>query len=291
MNKYTKIIFKLIILISIVFQSSCNSNLLNQQFDGDRAYNDVAYQLSLGPRIPGSTGHRQIIEWIYSSLVEAGWQVESQQSAYEGIYINNIIAKRGEGNSWVILGAHFDTRMYADQDPEPENRTKPVPGANDGASGVSVLFELARIIPKDIDREIWLVFFDAEDNGGIDGTDWALGSQYFVDNLTGQPDAVVVLDMIGDKDLDIYIEKSSNQELVAEIWEIAEKLGHEEFIDQPKYHMIDDHTAFLLDGIPAIDIIDFDYPYWHTVEDTLDKVSSESLQIVGETIFMWLMDE
>jgi Iap family predicted aminopeptidase len=151
--------------------------------------------------------------------------------------------------------------------------------------------ELARIIPENFSKEVWLVFFDAEDNGGIDGLDWAMGSRLFVENLQGKPEAVVIVDMVGDKDLNLFIEQSSDQDLVAEIWEMAEELGHIEFINQPKYHLIDDHTAFLLEGIPAVDIIDFEYPYWHTVDDTLDKVSSLSLQIVGETIFAWLVSK
>jgi Zn-dependent M28 family amino/carboxypeptidase len=134
-----------------------------------------------------------------------------------------------------------------------------------------------------------LVFFDAEDNGRIEGWDWILGSRAFVDQLAGQPDAVVIVDMIGDADLNIKMETSSTLSLVVEIWEQANALGYSDhFIPRPGYRILDDHTPFLQAGIPAVDIIDFDYPYWHTTEDTIDKISAQSLQVVGETLLAWL---
>jgi len=134
-----------------------------------------------------------------------------------------------------------------------------------------------------------LVFFDAEDNGKIPGWDWILGSQAFVNELQGQPDAVIIVDMIGDADLNVMMERNSDTTLMAELWGQAAALGFSDhFIAVPGYAMLDDHTPFLEAGIPAVDIIDFDYPYWHTTDDTLDKVSAESLQIVGETILAWL---
>jgi glutaminyl-peptide cyclotransferase len=210
-----------------------------------------------------------------------------------GQTIQNVIGKRdgvGDSNrSWIIIGAHFDTRIYADEDPDPDKRTQPVPGANDGASGVAVLLELARILPVDLKQDIWLVFFDAEDNGNIPGWDWIMGSRYFVNSLQGKPNAAIIVDMIGDADLNIYLERGSDKELSAEIWSVAADLGYSQFIPFPKYNILDDHVPFLEAGIRAIDIIDFDYPYWHTTEDTLDKVSSESLEAVGETLRVWLL--
>ncbi|OQX63222.1 MAG: hypothetical protein B5M51_05260 [Anaerolinea sp. 4484_236] len=188
----------------------------------------------------------------------------------------------------VILGAHYDCRIYADHDPDLSKRKQAVLGANDGASGVAVLLELARSIPKE-SASIWLVFFDAEDNGNIPGWDWILGSRAFVEGYEIAPQAVVIVDMIGDADLNIYKEKNSNPELTAEIWAQAAELGYEDvFIPEEKWGMLDDHTPFLEAGIPAMDIIDFDYPYWHTTADTTDKISAQSLQAVGDTILGWL---
>ncbi|MEW5828997.1 MAG: M28 family peptidase, partial [Chloroflexota bacterium] len=188
----------------------------------------------------------------------------------------------------VILGAHYDSRRVADQDPDPSKRDRPVPGANDGASGVAVLLEIARVLPAD-SLPVWLVFFDAEDDGDLPGSDWILGSRAFADSLTVRPQAVVIVDMIGDADLNLYQERNSDPALTQAIWSQAAALGYETaFIPQPKYRMLDDHIPFKQLGLTVVDIIDFDYPYWHTTKDTPDKVSAESLQIVGETLLRWI---
>ena len=260
-------------------------------FDGQRAYADVQTQVAFGPRSPGTDGHAQIVAWMRAELESAGWQVEVQESEALGHPVQNIVAKRGDASPQIILGAHYDSRMFADNDPDPANHTQPVPAANDGASGVAVLLELARTLPKD-SVPTWLVFFDAEDNGRIEGWDWILGSREFVKNNVLQPRAVVVIDMIGDADLNIYKERNSNAGLTDEIWGVANSLGYEkQFIAEYKYSMEDDHTPFLEAGIPAVDIIDFDYPYWHTVGDTTDKVSAESLEVVGKTLWTWITQQ
>lgn len=260
-------------------------------FDGQRAYADVETQVAFGPRIPGSPGHGQIVEWMQTELESAGWTVEIQESEAMGHPIKNVVAKKSEDAPQIILGAHYDTRMYADGDVDPANHTKPVPGGNDGASGVAVLLELARTLPE-ATPPIWLVFFDAEDNGRIEGWDWILGSREFVKNNPVQPQAVIIVDMIGDADLNIYRESNSNVQLTDEIWNTAREIGYPHiFIDEYRHSMLDDHTPFLEAGIPAIDIIDFDYPYWHTLEDTPDKVSAESLKAVGDTLLAWIMGQ
>jgi Iap family predicted aminopeptidase len=260
-------------------------------FDGLRAYGDVLTQVAFGARTPGSEGHAKIQKWMRDELVEAGWQVEVQASEASGHRIENIIAKRKDEHPRIIIGAHYDSRMFADNDPDPSLRTTAVAGANDGASGVAVLLELARTLPPD-SADVWLVFFDAEDNGNIEGWDWILGSREFVQNNPFRPRAVVIVDMIGDADLNIYKEINSNPALTNEIWETAKSLGYEnKFIPEFKHSMIDDHKPFLEAGIPAIDIIDFDYPYWHTTQDTPDKVSAESLEIVGRTLWTWVTQQ
>ncbi|HWQ46703.1 MAG TPA: M28 family peptidase [Longilinea sp.] len=258
------------------------------QFNGERAYQDILYQLELGPRTPESPGHAEIIEWITTNLQEYGWEVQIQQDTVMGHPIENIVAHRGSGSPIILIGAHYDTRFIADQDPDPQNTTTPVPGANDGASGVAVLLELARTLPNDLDREIWLVFFDAEDQGRIDDWNWILGSTSYVENMTTNPDAVVIIDMIGDSDLNIPMERNSTPALTDSIWQTAEELGYAQyFIQEPGYSMLDDHTPFLNAGISAVDIIDFDYPYWHTTQDTAANVSAHSLQVVGDTLLQW----
>lgn len=258
-------------------------------FDSQRAYEDVIYQVSLGPRTPGSAAHSQAVEWMKNVLEKNGWKVSVQETTQNGQPVRNVIASRGEGSPWRIIGAHFDSRMKADNDPDPANHNQPVPAANDGASGVAVLLELARVLPKDVPGQVWLAFFDSEDQGRLPGWDWILGSRAFAAALDGAPDAVVIVDMIGDADLNIYQERNSDPQITQELWETAASLGYEkQFIPELKYSMLDDHTPFLEKGIRAVDIIDFDYPYWHTVADTPDKVSAESLEAVGSTVLHWL---
>jgi len=257
-------------------------------FDGQRALADVETQVAFGPRTPGSTGHARVIEWMREELSYAGWESRIQSAEMLGHQIQNVIAYRGNEKPTIIIAAHYDTRLFADNDPDPAKRLEPVPGANDGASGVAVLLELARVLPED-SEPTWLVFFDAEDNGRIQGWDWILGSQAFVAELDFRPEAVVIVDMIGDADQNIYVERNSDPALVQEIWGVAAELGYEQaFIPEPKYSILDDHTPFLQAGIPAVDIIDFDYPYYHTISDTIDKVSAQSLQTVGETLQGWI---
>ncbi len=258
------------------------------KFDGQRALQDVAYQVSLGARTPGSAAHAKVREWLRGELEAAGWRVEEQSAERMGQPIHNVVAYRSAAPPKIMLAAHYDSRLLADRDPDPEMQSHPVPGANDGASGVAVLLELARVLPRD-DASIWLVFFDAEDNGNIPGWDWILGSRAFVETNDIRPEAVIILDMIGDADLNIYIEKNSDAKLTAAIWAQAAQLGYEAaFIPEARYSMLDDHTPFLEAGIPAVDIIDFDYPFWHTTSDTTEKVSRQSLQIVGDTIQAWV---
>lgn len=260
-------------------------------FDGQRAYADVQTQVDFGPRFPDTDGHAKVQAWIQTELESAGWKAQTQSSEALGHRVENILAGRTDEAPQIIIGAHYDSRMFADNDPDPANHSKPVPAANDGASGVAVLLELARSLPEET-VPVWLVFFDAEDNGRIEGWDWILGSREFVKLNAVQPQAVIVLDMIGDADLNIYKERNSDPALTDAIWAAAKGLGYEkQFIPELNYSMLDDHTPFLDVGIPAVDIIDFDYPYWHTVQDTPDKVSAESLQAVGETMRAWVIQQ
>lgn len=260
-------------------------------FDGARAYQDVKTQVAFGPRIPGTPAHAKTVEWIKQQLESAGWSVEIQQTELMGHPIQNIRAYRGEAAPQIILGAHYDTRIYASRDPDPARQTQPVPGADDGASGVAVLLELARTLPSD-GPPVWLVFFDAEDNGEIPGWDWLLGSKAFVAGMKVKPKAMVLLDMVGQENLSIPMESYSDPALRAEIWDTAAKLGYGSiFVPRTKYSIEDDHLPFINAGIPAVDIIDIDYPYWHTTSDLPEHVSARSLQIVGEVVSAWVQGQ
>lgn len=264
-------------------------------FSGEEALAHVATQLDFGPRITGSEGHKAAGDWVVRELSEAGWEVYIQPfEPLETVEARNILAVNGSGPA-VIIGAHYDTRIFADADPNPARRDQPVHGGNDGASGVAVLMELARSLNVTASgKTVCLVFFDAEDNGRIPGWDWILGSRFFVSRIEAlpkcsEPEFAVIVDMIGDADQQVYREQNSTEFLVDAIWATAAELGYGEWIvNEPRFSMTDDHTPFLEAGIPALDMIDFDYPYWHTVDDTLDKVSAESLARIGRTLEAWL---
>lgn len=295
---YASFIIILAFSVVIAFRLGRNKDFqsVDLQFDGDRAFEHIKYQVSLGPRTPESQAHAEVVKWIEAELKKAGWNTTQQDFTSLEHPLVNIIGRRDVENGsdvpWIILGAHYDSRLMADRDPKSELRSHAVPGANDGASGVAVLLELARVLPKDLPINVWLVFFDGEDNGNIPGWDWILGSRGFVERLEGKPDAAIIVDMIGDSDLNIYYEKNSDPELSKEIWAIADDLAYSgQFIPLENHRILDDHIPFLEAGIKAVDIIDFNYPYWHTTEDTLEKVSPVSLRIVGETLRQWLIQE
>lgn len=259
-------------------------------FDGQQALRYAQKLMSFGDRIPGSPQIQETAHFIQSELTRDGWSVTFQDFVHQSTHLRNIIAKNSDLPPDVIIAAHYDTRALSDQETDPALQALPVPGADDGTSGTAVLMELARVFQSK-NLNLWLVFFDGEDQGHIHDWDWSVGAQYFADHLASKPDAVVVIDMIGDSDLNVYREKQSTMELTDEIWNTAQSLGFEnQIIDEEKYTMIDDHLPFLRLGIPSCLMIDFDYPYWHTRADTLDKISGESLYAIGQTLLTWLKD-
>lgn len=261
-------------------------------FNGDTAYQQVLGQVALGPRPTGSEAGWATGDYILAELQKTGWLTETQEFIFKGVKGRNIIAKRGSGPI-IIVGAHYDTRPAADKDPDPAKQGEWIEGANDGASGVAVLLELARVLDTDkLQNEVWLTFFDAEDRGKLDGWPFSVGARYMAQNLIVTPQSMVLVDMIGDADQNIYLEGNSTPALRDEIWAVAAELGYEQYIiPQPKHTIIDDHIPFLERGIPAVDMIDFDYPFWHTTADTADKVAPLSLERVGRTLEVWLEEK
>jgi glutaminyl-peptide cyclotransferase len=267
------------------------------KFDGKEALGYLRDQCDLGPRDPGSEGHQKCKEYLLDMLRGYGSLVKTQEFVYHDtsqdtkLELTNIIASfYPERRQRVLLCAHWDTRPFADRDPDSSLRQEPILGANDGASGVAVLLEMARIVSQK--RPKWgvdIVLFDGEDYGQEgDLEKFCLGSKHFAKNRGGyQPQFGILLDMIGDRDLDVYKEGHSvryAQKTVDLVWAAARRLELECFRDSTKYFMYDDHIPLLEARIPCIDLIDFDYPYWHTTQDTPDKCSPESLQKMGEVL-------
>jgi len=288
------------ILLHLLFLSillyGCSSSSL-PKFDGEKAFAYLSEQCQFGPRYPGSAGHDRTRKYLLdklsfqTNLVKTQDFVYFDQSQKVKLELTNIISSfYPEKKERVLLSAHWDTRPLADQDPDTAMRSKPVLGANDGASGVAVLLEIARIISQR--KPKWgmdIVFFDGEDWGSEDDLDkFCLGSKYFAENKGGyQPKFGILLDMVGDKELTFYQEGYSStyaKEIVDLVWSRAKSLGLACFKDSVKHFVYDDHLPLLSAGIPCIDLIDFDYPYWHTTQDTPDKCSPESLQKIGDLL-------
>jgi Zn-dependent M28 family amino/carboxypeptidase len=257
-------------------------------FEAKQAYMRVLEQCGFGPRPTGSINNRLLGDYLVATLEGYGWLVEVQEFTHQDVPVRNVIARKGKGPV-VILGAHYDTRPFADYDPL-ETQGQYILGANDGGSGVAVLLELARVLDMDqVPYEVRLAFFDAEDRGHLDGWPFSVGAQQYAAALDVTPEYVIVVDMVGDQNQVLYWEGQSDRELSAQIWTVAAELGYEQFfVPEVRWQIIDDHVPFVQRGWRAIDIIDFEYPYWHTTQDTADKVSAESLGRIGHVLEVFL---
>jgi glutaminyl-peptide cyclotransferase len=264
-------------------------------FDGQSAYRYLEKQCSFGPRPPGSQAHSQTKGYLVSELSKFADSVEELpcEAVYDGARyeFTNILAHFVPGaKKRVILAAHWDTRPVADQEIDPEKAKKPILGANDGASGVAILLELARMFKtKQPPVGVDILLTDGEDLGEFEKGGFCFGSKAFAKDLKGDEwEYGILLDMVGEKGVKIPKEGHSETEapkVVEKVWSVGRELGHGSvFVDEYQRPIYDDHVAFLGKGIPMIDLIDFDYAYWHTLDDTPDKCSAESLKAVGEVV-------
>jgi len=311
----------------VVSMTACNTNTKSEQqnqekpdvkqvnvpvFNADSAYMFIEKQLSFGPRVPNTKAHRECGDWMVSTLKRYNATVVEQKTklrAFDGTMLDarNIIGSfNPDSPSRVLLCAHWDSRPWADHDPDPANRKKPVPAANDGASGVAVLLEIARqMSTNNPGLGVDIVFFDAEDYGetqdmqGAYEHAWALGSQYWAANphVPGYSARFgILLDMVGAKDAVFTQEQISRYyapNILKNVWSTADRLGYGNlFVNKNSGPITDDHTYVNeITRIPTIDIIDYQddrekgfFDYWHTIEDDLDKISKETLKGVGQTV-------
>lgn len=285
------------LLLAVAAIGSCGRPAV--AFEGKRAFEWLTRQVEMGPRVPGTASHDSCFAFLVSTLRGFTPHVDTDTFHYHSpalkkeVKLLNVVARfRPEIEQRILLGAHWDTRAWADRDPVPARRTLPVPGANDGASGVAVLLELARHLgdryPPTVGVDI--VLFDGEDLGTEeDPNGWFRGSHRYVEWTSDQtpPLFVIVIDMVGKKDLALHWEGHSREQasnIVDLVWEEARALGVRSFRSDVKHTVFDDHIPFLNAGIPAINVIDFDYPEWHTTRDTPDKCSPESLEGVGRVL-------
>jgi peptidase M28-like protein len=265
-------------------------------FDGKRAYEHVRELVAIGPRPAGSAAADRTRTYITLHLKSLGLVAEEQPFTGETpigpirmINLRAVLAATSGTTTGprLIIAGHYDTKLF---------KEFPFVGANDGGSSTAVLLELASALKdRRFALPIELLFFDGEESViEWKDLDHTYGSRYYVDQARkteGLKDirALVLVDMVGDRDLKILREPGSTAWLTDTIWNTAKRLKRTEFVDEP-FPVEDDHVPFLQAGVPAVDLIDLDYPAWHTAEDTLDKVAPQSLQAVGDVLLAALPD-
>jgi len=323
----------IILLASLAAPASASSEVcltINElEFDGQNANESVTIQVEFGPRLPGSNASKELRDWFMETRPAFDWTLDPHSR--EGYNLTNLEGRllpdgAQESGPVVVLAAHYDSRDRAERDSDQNIVDQPIPGANDGGSGVAVLWELSRIIPTmNLDHEVWILLTDAEDQGPVPSM---LGAKAWAENRTDEDisriEAFLLVDMIGDADLKIY---RTFPPYVGDVegdrlWNAVETLSGplglldnvtdcdgipgQDVVNFTKTDgVIDDHVPMLNVGIPAIDFIDIRYGvnatawqgYWHTHEDTPDKVSAESLAHIGRLSELglrqgsWLGDE
>jgi glutaminyl-peptide cyclotransferase len=258
-------------------------------FDGGRAFEDIRQLVAIGPRVAGTEGAQKARDYIMAQMKALGLTVQEQ--AFEPTtplgrakMVNvRVLLPGGDGKSpdRLVLGGHYDTKLF---------REFTFVGANDGGSSAAFLIEMARVLKNRKNLlPIELLFLDGEEAVvNWEGDDHTYGSRHYVqaarkDGTLKQIRAFILVDMIGDRNLRILRESASTEWLTEAIWGAARRLKRSEFVDQ-QTPIEDDHVEFLEAGVPAVDIIDLDYPDWHKAGDTLDKVSAKSMQAVGDVL-------
>ncbi len=278
-----------------------SANPLHPEISGEKAYEHVVAMVEMGPRPAGSRALERNRVYLEEQLAAVGWETERQAFEAETpigpIQFCNIRARfpvpnEGVGTwdrrAYILVGSHFDTKLYTNFR---------FVGANDAGSSTGLLLEIARVaaMRPEFARELELVFFDGEEAiKDFDEMDGLYGSRHYArkrirrldENL--RPQYVVILDMVGDKNLGITLPADTPRKLARQLREAADELGTRQYFGVWTSSILDDHVPFQNEGIDSIDIIDFDYKPWHTPRDTLDQVSAESLEIVGETSVVFL---
>jgi hypothetical protein len=290
------------------------------EFSKDSAYKFTQKQVDFGPRVPNTKAHDDCAKYLSAELKRLGAVVIIQKadlSAFDGTVLRstNIIGSFNlKAETRILLFSHWDSRPWADHDTNPKNRKKPVMAANDGASGVGVLLEMARLIGKNQPAVgIDIIFFDSEDYGAPESfksenseDSWCLGTQYWAKNphVPGYTARFgILLDMVGGKGATFFKEQSSEyyaESVVSNVWSQAKSLGFGQyFVDQKGGAITDDHIYVnQLIGIPSIDIIQYDpnsksgfADYWHTTHDTMDNVDKNTLNAIGMTLMNVIYNE
>lgn len=286
-----------------ITESKSDSEVEVYAFSADSAYSFVATQVGFGPRVPGSEAHKKCGDWLVAKLMDFGATVTEQTATlttFDGtrIPMRNIFASfNPDAENRILLLAHWDSRPWADNDPDSSKHQTPVDGANDGASGTGVLLELARSVGKDVEGTgVDILLCDAEDWGTENNDEsWAMGARHFAANPPTKhiPASAILLDMVGAPDATFmreYYSQNANPALADEIWTIAKALGYGDmFVNRMGSAINDDHVELIKAGIPAIDIIDYRdgsgfFEGWHTTHDNMNAISKGTLGKVGKVM-------
>jgi peptidase M28-like protein len=296
MTNRTAFAFAAWIPLCLLAISATNSDTpkIWEEFSGDKALAHVQRLVDFGPRPAGSKAIEKSRDYIEDQLRRCGWQVTRQGFSDDTprgkIQFVNLIAQfsaRGKAPSPLfLLCSHYDTKMFD---------TIRFVGANDGGSSTGLLLELARVMGQhpDLARKIELVFFDGEEAcEQFSEKDGLYGSRYFARQLQGarQFRSGLLFDMVGDRSLGITLPSDSPAEMARDIFAAAEALKLRNYFTYLGRELIDDHAPLNAIGIPTLDIIDFDYPWWHTADDTMDKISAQSLHTVGSVAIYYLSE-
>jgi hypothetical protein len=278
----------------------CSNDMEPPEFDGNRAYQYLVDQVEFGPRVPGTEAWAECRHYLYEHFANLGLDVDSQAFSFTDPYtgvdtplVNIIVRYRGDSSDdkAALLLAHWDSRPRTDFHSDPSLReTEPIDGANDGASGVAVLMELGNMLSAvPPQSNVDMILADGEDWGKVgDPEYYSIGSHHFArQGIRGKYHFGIVIDMVGDKNQHFFREEISerfSKEVNDMVWEAAQRLGVTTFRDTVLHRVTDDHLPLNIGGVRTIDIIDFNYPYWHTEFDTPDKCSPESLANVGSVL-------
>lgn len=299
------------LIISLVFLSSCQAEgqVSGPVPDADRAYRYLKEICAIGPRISGTEGMAKQQALIDKHFSDLGAEVRYQEFDVTHPELGTPVRMKNMIVSWhpdskerVLISCHYDTRPFPDQEALEVNRRKPFIGANDGGSGVALLMEMghhmSKVTPK---RGVDFIFFDGEELVYDKDDKYFWGSEYFATQYRDNPPQGfryshgILLDMVADRNLNIYIEKNSRKyapQVTSSVWSVARRLRVREFINRSKYEIRDDHIPLNeIAKIPTCDIIDFDYPYWHKRNDVPAACSGRSMAIVGRVVLAWLNEQ
>ena len=285
---------RFIFIALLVLLTSCEEEAVSSRIDGEHCMALVQKQIDFGPRLLNSKAAKVTVEWIASEAKKAGWEVEIDEwtEKHRGkvnIYRNVICTLPGEGKDFILLGSHYDTKTIVGM--------PNFVSANDGGSSTALLIELMKHIPKG-EKSVRMVHFDGEEcevnyahNDGLHGSK-RYASQLVLSGELRNCKAMILLDMIADKDLHIAIPANGDDSLKDSALEVAKKNNWSQHFSKGKTSVLDDHVPFVDLGVPAIDLIDFNYgpnnSFWHTEADTIDKLSPRSFEIVGEVTLQML---